>query len=88
MVPEPAPSKQTFYRIHGGEAAESSEPSQLCAQLYAAMRAMDGLEQRKEEMRDMRRIHWLTDFLDDVQPRRPEPAPHARTAASSAARFS
>src|SRR5258708_22613352 len=32
---------------------------------YAAMRAMDGLEQRKEEMRDMRRLHWLTDFLDD-----------------------
>jgi hypothetical protein len=33
---------------------------------YAAIRAMDGLEQRKEGMRDMRRIHWLTDFLDDV----------------------
>jgi predicted permease len=33
---------------------------------YAAIRAMGGLEQRKEEMRDMRRIHWLTDFLDDV----------------------
>jgi predicted permease len=33
---------------------------------YAAMRAMEGLEQRKEEMRDMRRIHWLTDFLDDA----------------------
>ncbi len=33
---------------------------------YGAMRAMDGLEQRKEEMRDMRRIHWLTDFLDDA----------------------
>ena len=33
---------------------------------YAAMRTMDGLEQRKEEMRDMRRIHWLTDFLDDA----------------------
>src|SRR6266496_6257960 len=32
----------------------------------AALRAMDGLEQRKEEMRDMRRIHWLTDFLDDA----------------------
>jgi macrolide transport system ATP-binding/permease protein len=31
------------------------------------MRAMGGLEQRKEEMRDMRRIHWLTDFLDDVR---------------------
>jgi predicted permease len=34
---------------------------------YAALRAMDGLAQRKEEMRDMRRIHWLTDFLDDAQ---------------------
>src|SRR6267154_134040 len=33
---------------------------------YAAMRAMDGLEQRKEEMRDTRRIHWLTDFFDDA----------------------
>ena len=33
---------------------------------HAAMRAMDGLEQRKEEMRDMRRIHWLTDFFDDA----------------------
>jgi predicted permease len=34
---------------------------------YAAMRAMDGLEQQKEQVRDMRRIHWLTDFLDDAQ---------------------
>jgi macrolide transport system ATP-binding/permease protein len=34
---------------------------------YAAMRAMDGLEQRKEAMRDIRRIHWLTDFLDDAR---------------------
>jgi predicted permease len=34
---------------------------------YAAMRAMDGLEQRKEEMRDIRRIHSLTDFLDDAR---------------------
>src|SRR6476659_9630328 len=34
---------------------------------YAAMRAMGGLEQRKEEMRDTRRIHWLTDFVDDVR---------------------
>ena len=33
----------------------------------AAMRAMDGLEQRKEEMRDMRHIHWLTDYLDDTR---------------------
>ncbi|HXU30542.1 MAG TPA: ADOP family duplicated permease, partial [Thermoanaerobaculia bacterium] len=32
-----------------------------------AMRAMGGLEQRKVEMREMRRVHWLTDFLDDVQ---------------------
>src|SRR6185436_16962337 len=33
----------------------------------AAMRAMDGLAQRKEEVRDTRRIHWLTDFVDDVR---------------------
>src|SRR5437870_2723374 len=33
----------------------------------AALRAMDGLEQRKEEMRDARRIHWLTDFVDDTR---------------------
>jgi macrolide transport system ATP-binding/permease protein len=34
---------------------------------YAAMRAMDGLEKRKEEIRDTRRIHWLTDFFDDAR---------------------
>jgi predicted permease len=34
---------------------------------YRALRAMGGLEQQKEEMRDTRRIHWLTDFLDDVR---------------------
>ncbi len=34
---------------------------------YAALRAMDGLEQRKEEMRDMRGLHWLTDFIDDAR---------------------
>ncbi len=34
---------------------------------YAAMRAMDGLEQRKEQMRDTRRLHWLTDFFDDAR---------------------
>jgi len=34
---------------------------------HAAMRAMDGLELRKEEMRDMRRIRWFTDFLDDAR---------------------
>ena len=34
---------------------------------YAAMRAMEGLEQRKEQMRDTRRIHWLTDFVDDAR---------------------
>ncbi len=32
-----------------------------------ALRAMGGLEQKKEEVRDMRRIHWLTDFVDDVR---------------------
>jgi hypothetical protein len=34
---------------------------------YRALRAMGGLEQRKEEIRDTRRIHWLTDFVDDVR---------------------
>jgi predicted permease len=34
---------------------------------FAAMRAMGGLAQRKEEMRDMRQVQWLTDFLDDVR---------------------
>jgi putative ABC transport system permease protein len=34
---------------------------------YRALRAMGGLAQRKEESRDMRRVHWLTDFLDDVR---------------------
>jgi predicted permease len=34
---------------------------------YRALRAMDGLEQRKEEIRDMRRVHWLTGFLDDAR---------------------
>src|ERR1700693_1485686 len=34
---------------------------------YRALRAMGGLEQQKEEMRDMRGVHWLTDFVDDVR---------------------
>ncbi len=34
---------------------------------YRALRAMGGLEQRKEEIRDTRHMHWLTDFLDDVR---------------------
>ncbi len=34
---------------------------------HRALRAMGGLEQRKEEIRDTRRIHWLTDFADDVR---------------------
>src|SRR5207248_5983119 len=34
---------------------------------FAALRAMDGLDQRKEQMRDARRIRWLTDFVDDTR---------------------
>ena len=34
---------------------------------YRALRAMGGLDQKKEEIRDARRIHWLTDFVDDVR---------------------
>jgi macrolide transport system ATP-binding/permease protein len=33
----------------------------------AALRSMGGLEQRKEEIRDARRIHWWTDFADDLR---------------------
>lgn len=32
-----------------------------------ALRAMGGLEQRKEQIRDTRHIHWLTDFFDDLR---------------------
>ncbi len=46
---------------------------------YRAMRAMGGLEQRKEEMRDMR-AHSLADgFPRRRALRDPEPAPDART---------
>src|SRR4029079_6100046 len=34
---------------------------------YRALRAMCGLDQRKEEIRDTRGIRWLTDFVDDVR---------------------
>jgi len=34
---------------------------------YRALRAMGGLDQKKEEARDAWRIHWLTDFIDDVR---------------------
>jgi hypothetical protein len=33
----------------------------------AALRAMGGLEQKKEEARDMRPTRWLTDFADDIR---------------------
>jgi macrolide transport system ATP-binding/permease protein len=32
-----------------------------------ALRAMGGLDQKKEEMRDAWHIRWLTDFVDDVR---------------------
>ena len=34
---------------------------------YRALRAMGGLDQKKEEIRDTRGLHWLTDFVDDVR---------------------
>src|ERR1041385_4376374 len=51
------------HKIEGGIAQGLSRQE---ARL-AALRAMDGLEQRKEEIRDARRIHWLTDFVDDAR---------------------
>jgi predicted permease len=33
---------------------------------YAALRAIDGMERRKEECRDARRVRWLEDLVQDV----------------------
>src|SRR5713226_5485189 len=33
----------------------------------AALRAMDGVEQRKEECRDMRRVNYIDDVLRDLR---------------------
>src|ERR1700678_2946582 len=33
----------------------------------AALRAMDGMEQRKEECRDMRRVNYIDDLLRDLR---------------------
>src|SRR5262245_11802936 len=33
----------------------------------AALRAMGGLAQQKEQARDMRGTQWLTDFIDDIR---------------------
>jgi predicted permease len=51
------------HRIEEG-VAEGLSPEEARSR---AIRAMGGLDQRKEEMRDMRHIHWLTDFVDDVR---------------------
>jgi putative ABC transport system permease protein len=34
---------------------------------HRAIRAMGGIDQQKEAMRDARHINWLTDFVDDVR---------------------
>ncbi len=34
---------------------------------YAALQAMEGMEQRKEECRDARGVHWLEDLLQDAR---------------------
>jgi hypothetical protein len=34
---------------------------------YAALRAMGGVERRKEECRDMRRVGWIEDLMQDVR---------------------
>lgn len=34
---------------------------------YAALRAMDGMEQRKEECRDMRHMNVIDDLMRDVR---------------------
>jgi predicted permease len=34
---------------------------------YAALRAMDGIEQQKERCRDMRRVNFIEDFIQDLR---------------------
>src|SRR5215813_3964496 len=34
---------------------------------YAALRSMGGVEQRKEECRDMRRVRWIEDLMQEVR---------------------
>jgi predicted permease len=34
---------------------------------YAALRALGGVEQRKEECRDMRRVRWIEDLMQDLR---------------------
>jgi predicted permease len=34
---------------------------------YAALRSMGGMEQRKEECRDTRRVHWIEDLAQDIK---------------------
>lgn len=34
---------------------------------YSALRAMDGIEQRKEDCRDARRVRWLEDLVQDAR---------------------
>jgi macrolide transport system ATP-binding/permease protein len=51
------------HKIAEGIAAGLAPEEARCA----ALRAMGGLEQRKEQIRDTRRVHWLTDFVQDVR---------------------
>src|SRR5215475_14816022 len=34
---------------------------------YATLRAMGGIERRKEECRDMRRVRWIEDLMQDLR---------------------
>src|SRR5262245_1474063 len=34
---------------------------------YAALRALGGIEQRKEECRDMRRVRWIEELMQDIR---------------------
>ena len=55
-----------FHLEHRIEEGIAAGLSPVDARL-AALRAMDGLDLRREQIRDARRIHWLTDFVDDVR---------------------
>src|SRR5258708_20707437 len=46
------------------EIARGSSPEEA---RFAALRAMDGVQQRKEECRDMRRVNYIDDLLRDLR---------------------
>jgi predicted permease len=56
-------------RFHLGKLTEENVARGMTPEeaRYAALRELGGVEQIKEECRDMRQVNWLEDFLQDVR---------------------